>query len=121
MKKIIIMSIFALCTMISFADNGQKELADKTFNEVKIENSSASESDANFNTGNVYKIDIRIFWKCYPTGGHTDSFVTAIEQTTCLDATQLANVKAMYLMLYQTMYPDVCDIMVYDTLLYSCN
>jgi len=120
MKKLIIMSVFALCSMISFAGNGQKELADKTFNEVKIENSSASESDANFNTGNVYKIDIRIFWVC--SGGMSnDSFQTAIDQTACLDATQLANVKAMYLMLYQTMYPDVCNIVVYDTLLYPCN
>lgn len=118
MKKLIIMSVFAMCTMISFAGNGQKELADKAFNEVKIENSL--ESDAAFNTGNVYKIDIRIFWVC--SGGMSnDSFQTAIEQTNCLDATQLANVKAMYLMLYQTMYPDVCNIMVYDTLLYSCN
>lgn len=113
MKKLIMLSIFALGTVSSFAGNGETEIASKEFSSV------SSDLNEEFSNGDLYRIDIKITWTC--SGGLANSsFKTAIEQTACLDATQLASVKSMYLMLYQTMYPDVCNVEVYEHFIDSC-
>lgn len=110
MRNLIMMSVFALGSMISFANNGEKEIKSEKLN-AEIENSVTTESQEFFNHTSNYEIIAQIF-VCGSNGTGTNWFETASgpNGTGCVDATQLAAIISTYETLYGITHPDACDV-----------
>lgn len=113
MKKLIIMSLFTLSSMLCFAGNGQKEVALENFNVVTVENTQTTELQEFFNHQSNYDLIAEIF-VCGPGGTGTSFFITITPAmgTGCVDATQLATMIALYESIAAISYPDACDIQI---------
>lgn len=110
MKKLIMMSVFVLGSMTSFADNGEKNFTLEKLNVITVKNTSTADSQEFFNHTAYYTIVARIF-VCGSGNIGTDWFETVIPQTNCLDTTQLATAITTYEYLYNTVYyPDSCRV-----------
>ncbi|MDR6969518.1 hypothetical protein J2X31_003551 [Flavobacterium arsenatis] len=125
MKKLIVMGVFALGSMVSFADNGQKELILEKFNAVITANSLTVESqESSVSSTASYEITIWITI-CETLGdgstAETSYGIPTGNPTPCLDANGLAFIKTNYETLYLFMYPNACKIEARETLLEICD
>lgn len=121
MKKLIMVGVLALGSLVSFAGNGQKEISLQKFNDVKVENALTSESQEFFNHTANYHIVARIF-VCGPGNIGTDWFETATgpNGTGCVDATQLASIITLYENLYGITHADACNVMIFAEKIDDC-
>lgn len=94
MKKLIMMSIFALGTITAFAGNGEKEIASKRITE---------DSQEFFTTHKKYRIEI---WYYISDGTYATSHgQTVIPETQCLDDTNIEILRSSLETAYQAMNP----------------
>lgn len=120
MKKLIITSIFALGFMVSFANNGQKELELEKFNVVTPENQSTVVEFQEFSASSIATYEL-VVWIYICDGENGTSYGLPLPTAYCIDSTQLATLKAMYESIYWIYNPDSCRIEVRETLIEECE
>lgn len=125
MKKLLVISLFALGFLVSFADNGQKEFILEKFNPVTAENplTVVESQESSASPTAIYEIVIWItICETFEDGsiGKISYGIPTGNPLVCMDATTLASIKAMYESMYWMMYPNACDIDARETLLDDC-
>ena len=125
MRNLILISVCALGSMVSFAGNGNKDKEvklEKTTTQ-NVENLCAENSQEFFNHTANYAIVAHVY-SCPAEGGVNtiDYFETlsGANGTGCVDDAQLASMIALYEGIADLMYPDACDIDVFAVKLYDC-
>ncbi|GEM_PF-1065627 len=103
MKKLILMSLFALSTIFSFAGNGEKEIANYDFKGINITTHVLDNSNDLFEIKHQYQIVIwRSFWD--PVSGNGSSYgQVAIASTPCFTEAEAENFRAGIEAVYQSM------------------
>ena len=125
MKKLIVMSVFALGSMVSFASNGQKELVLENFNALTSGKHLIATESQEFSASSTATYEI-VVWiticETFEDGsiGEINYGMPTGNTTPCFDAVQLASLKAMYESMYWMMYPNACDIDARETLVIEC-
>lgn len=103
MKKLFLMSVFALGSMASFAGNGEKEIENYNFKDYSLQTQLVQDANDFFEVKSQYRIVIwRYFWD--PVSGHGSSYgQVAIASTPCYTEAEAETFRAGIEAVYQSM------------------